>query len=150
MLRCFTKDIKIKVNINGKFLMKYFYLLLCVLASYVSSVQAMSDCSNGNNTQEVNECAEKNKIESELTLNKEYKAAKNRIEHFYKGHDQEFSQYRSAFLDTQRHWLKYRDSQFRLEAYAAEEGSDAYVSVMNFCIDRLDKERTAILKQLPY
>ncbi|MBK5014038.1 lysozyme inhibitor LprI family protein [Pantoea sp. S62] len=130
--------------------MKCYYLLLCVLASYVSSVQAMSDCSNGNNTQEVNECAEKNKTESELNLNKEYKAAKIRIEHFYKGHDQESSQYRSAFVDTQRNWLKYRDSQCRLEAYAAEEGSDAYVSVMNFCIDRLDKERTAILKQLPY
>ncbi|MFB6324838.1 lysozyme inhibitor LprI family protein [Pantoea deleyi] len=110
----------------------------------------MSDCSNGNNAQEVNECAEKNKTESELNLNKEYKAAKIRIEHLYKGHDHESSQYRSAFVDTQRNWLKYRDSQCRLEAYTAEEGSDAYVSVMNFCIDRLDKERTAILKQLPY
>nr|WP_242634143.1 lysozyme inhibitor LprI family protein [Pantoea allii] len=128
----------------------YLSLLLCVSVPYVSSVHAMSDCSKGNNVQEVNECAEKNKTESELNLNTEYKAAKTRIEQIYKGHDQESSQYRSAFIDTQRNWLKYRDSQCGLEAYDAEKGSDAYVSVMNFCIDRLDKERTAILKQLPY
>lgn len=128
----------------------YLSLMLCISAVYTFPVHAMSDCSKGNNVQEVNECAEKNKTESELNLNKEYKAAKTRIEQIYKGHDQESSQYRTAFLDTQRNWLKYRDSQCRLEAYAAEQGSDAYVSVMNFCIDRLDKERTAILKQLPY
>lgn len=130
--------------------MKYYFLLLCISAVYICPAHAMSDCSKGNNVQEVNECAERNKTEAELNLNKEYKAAKTRIEQIYKGHDQESSQYRSAFLDTQRNWLKYRDSQCRLEAYAAEQGSDAYVSVMNFCIDRLDKERTAILKQLPY
>ena len=130
--------------------MKYYFLLLCISAFYICPVHAMSDCSNGNNVQEVNECAARNKKESELNLNKEYKAAKTRIEQIYKGHDQESSQYRSAFLDTQRNWLKYRDSQCGLEAYAAEQGSDAYVSAMNFCIDRLDKERTAILKQLPY
>lgn len=130
--------------------MKYYFLLLCISAIYICPVHAMSDCSNGNNVQEVNECAARNKKESELNLNKEYKAAKTRIAQIYKGHDQESSQYRSAFLDTQRNWLKYRDSQCGLEAYAAEQGSDAYVSAMNFCIDRLDKERTAILKQLPY
>lgn len=134
-----------------KFLMRtYFSLLLCATVFYVSPVHAMSDCSKGNNVQEVNECAEKNKTESELNLNKEYKAAKARIEKIYKGHGEESSQYRSAFVDTQRNWLKYRDSQCGLEAYAAEQGSDAYVSAINFCIDRLDQERTAILKQLPY
>lgn len=135
---------------NGESLMKCYFLLLCISAIYIFPAHAMSDCSNGNNVQEVNECAERNKKESELNLNKEYKAAKTRIEQIYKGHDQESSQYRSAFLDTQRNWLKYRDSQCGLEAYAAEQGSDAYVSAMNFCIDRLDKERTTILKQLPY
>lgn len=128
----------------------YLFLMLCVSVIYVPLVQAMSDCSKGNNVQEVNECAEKNKTESELNLNKEYKAAKARIEKIYKGHGEESSQYRSAFVDTQRNWLKYRDSQCGLEAYAAEQGSDAYVSAINFCIDRLDQERTAILKQLPY
>lgn len=106
----------------------YLFLMLCVSVIYVPLVHAMSDCSKGNNVQEVNECAEKNKTESELNLNKEYKAAKARIEKIYKGHGEESSQYRSAFVDTQRNWLKYRDSQCGLEAYAAEQGSDAYES----------------------
>jgi len=53
-------------------------------------------------------------------------------------------------VDTQRSWLRYRDGQCKLEAFAAEEGSNANAVATNLCVIRIDKERTAILKQLPY
>lgn len=63
------------------FLMRtYFSLLPCVTVFYVSPVYATSDCSSGNNDQEVYTCAQKNRNETELDLNKEYKLAKIRVE----------------------------------------------------------------------
>lgn len=58
--------------------------------------------------------------------------------------------YVATLVDTQRNWLKYRDGQCKLEAFAAEEGSNANAVATNLCVIRIDKERTAILKQLPY
>ena len=58
--------------------------------------------------------------------------------------------YIATLVDTQRSWLRYRDGQCKLEAFADEEGSNANAVATNLCVIRIDKERTAILKQLPY
>nr|WP_246871342.1 hypothetical protein [Pantoea ananatis] len=53
-------------------------------------------------------------------------------------------------VDTQRNWLKCRNGQCHLEAFAAEEGSNPYTVTTNLCIYRMDTELTAVLKLLPY
>jgi len=66
--------------------------------------------------------SKKNKNETELDLNKEYKLAKTRVETLFKG--KELRQYMDTLTEAQRAWLKYRDNDCKLALYAADKGSD--------------------------
>jgi len=133
------------------FLMRtYFSLLLCVTVFYVSPVYATSDCSSGNNDQEVYTCAQKNRNETELDLNKEYKLAKIRVETLFKGDNKELSQYMDAFTEAQRAWLKYRENDCKLASYAADKGSDLSNANINMCTSELNEQRIKKLKLIPY
>lgn len=133
------------------FLMRtYFSLLLCVTVFYVSPVYATSDCSSGNNDQEVYTGAQKNRNETELDLNKEYKLAKIRVETLFKGDNKELSQYMDAFTEAQRAWLKYRENDCKLASYAADKGSDLSNANINMCTSELNEQRIKKLKLIPY
>ena len=134
-----------------KILMRiYFSLLLCVTVMYVSPVHAMSDCSKGNNDQEVYSCAQQNRNETEIELNKEYMMAKARVETLFKGDDKELSQYMSTLTDAQRAWLKYRENDCKLASYAADKGSDLSSANLNICTSELNEQRIKKLKLIPY
>lgn len=141
----------IGVLLQVMFLMRtYFSLLLCVTVFYVSPVYATSDCSSGNNDQEVYTCAQKNRNETELDLNKEYKLAKIRVETLFKGDNKELSQYMDAFTEAQRAWLKYRENDCKLASYAADKGSDLSNANINMCTSELNEQRIKKLKLIPY
>ena len=141
----------IGVLLQVRFSMRnYFSLLLCVTAFYVSPVYAISDCSNGNNDQEVYTCTQKNRNETELDLNKEYKLAKIRVETLFKGDNKELSQYMDAFTEAQRAWLKYRENDCKLASYAADKGSDLSNANINMCTSELNEQRIKKLKLIPY
>lgn len=128
----------------------YFSLLLCVTVFYVSPVHATSDFSSGNNDQEVYTCAQKNRNETELDLNKEYKLAKTRVETLFKGDNKELSQYMDTLTEAQRAWLKYRDNDCKLASYAADKGSDLSNANINMCTSELNEQRIKKLKLIPY
>ena len=96
------------------------------------------------------QCTVQQKKLAEDDLNKEYQTAKKRIVQMYGTQKKLADDYVTTLVDTQRNWLKYRDGQCKLEAFAAEEGSNANAVATNLCVTRIDKERTDILKQLPY
>lgn len=128
----------------------YLSLLLCITAFYVSPVHAISDCSTGDNDQEVYTCAQKNRNETELDLNKEYKLAKARVETLFKDENKELSQYMDALTEAQRAWLKYRENDCKLASYAADKGSDLSSSYSNMCASELNEQRIKKLKLIPY
>lgn len=141
----------IGVLLHVRFLMRtYFSLLLCVTVFYVAPVFATSDCSSGNNDQEVHTCTQKNRNETELDLNKEYKLAKTRVETLFKGDDKELSQYMDTLTEAQRAWLKYRDNDCKLASYAADKGSDLSNANINMCTSELNEQRIKKLKLIPY
>jgi len=125
-------------------------LFLCITAVYVFPVHAMSDCSIGNNDQEVYSCAQKNKNETELDLNKEYKLAKIRVETLFKGDGKESRQYMDTLTEAQRAWLKYRDNDCKLASYAADKGSDLSNANISVCTSELNEQRIKKLKLIPY
>jgi len=134
-----------------KILMRSFFsLLLCVTAFYVFPVYAISDCSNSNNDQEVYTCAQNNRNETELDLNKEYKLAKTRVETLFKGDNKELSQYMDTLTEAQRAWLKYRENDCKLASYAADKGSDLSDANINMCTSELNEQRIKKLKLIPY
>ncbi|VTT27921.1 Uncharacterized protein conserved in bacteria [Klebsiella pneumoniae] len=132
--------------------MKFNYgLLVAALALSVSgSVFAEDICPNQPSDGALYQCTVQQKKLAEEQLNKEYSAAKKRIVQMYGSQKQLADQYLATVVDTQRSWLKYRDGQCKLEAFAAEDGSNANAVAVNMCIVRIDNERTELLKQMPY
>ncbi|MDK2632469.1 DUF1311 domain-containing protein [Pantoea stewartii subsp. indologenes] len=124
--------------------------LLIVGMQVLNPVYALSDCSQGNNDQEVYSCAEKNKSETEVMLNKEYKAVKSRVQELYKGNDEELNKYISTLTEAQRAWLKYRENDCELASFAADKGSDASLSYINICLYEHNEQRIKKLKMIPY
>ncbi|MBZ2400626.1 DUF1311 domain-containing protein [Erwinia amylovora] len=132
--------------------MKFGYRLVVAILSFCVGASAMAEdiCAKALSDGSVYQCSVKQKKLAEDDLNKEYATAKKRIIQMYGAEKELGEQYVATVIDTQRHWLKYRDGQCKLEAFAAEEGSNANATAVNICITRIDKERSEMLKQMPY
>lgn len=131
--------------------MKNIYLSIAILCfGFSGAVSAMEDCSKKTNDPEVYTCAENNKDVAEKALNQEYAAAKKRIEKAFSADETIKKNYLTVFTEAQRGWLKYRDNQCKLEAHIADANSNPYIVFTNNCVARLDEERTAQLKEIPY
>lgn len=131
--------------------MKKIYLSIALVCfGFSSAASAMEDCSKKTNDPEVFTCAENNKNVAEKALNQEYSAAKARIDKAFTSDASIKKNYLAVFTESQRGWLKYRDNQCKLEAHIADENSNPYIVFTNNCVARLDEERTAQLKEIPY
>jgi len=120
------------------------FLLIC------KSVFAANFCSDENSDAAVYQCTLQQKKTAEEELNREYTAAKKRISLSYAADQEMARDYLSILTNTQRGWLKYRDGQCKLEAFVAEESSNAHEVATNLCIIRIDKERIESLLNVPY
>lgn len=129
---------------------KLLSLSLLTFALQASTAYAIEDCSKGRIDAEVNACAEKNRIEAEANLNKEYIAAKKRVESTYDSDQAGKKQYLDTLLIAQRAWLKYRENDCKLAGYAADEGTNLRISFINMCITDANLERIKSLKGIPY
>lgn len=108
------------------------------------------DCSKKTISWEVDNCFVRNKDKSEKLLNKEYLAAKKRIEQEYSYDITVQKDQLQNLLDTQRSWLKYRAGQCKMEASLADEDSSAHLGLHSWCIDKLNQQRIAQFKEMPY
>ncbi|ADP10151.1 DUF1311 protein [Erwinia sp. Ejp617] len=129
------------------------FLLLCAASIALAAslaVQAADICAEQLSDGSLWQCTERQKKLAEEDLNQAYIAAKKRIVQMYRSDKPLGEQYVATFTDSQRHWLKYRDGQCSLEAFAAEEGSTVHATAVNICIARIDKARSEMIKQMPY
>jgi len=126
--------------------------LIGVFLCFGVSLPALADtvCTNLHSDGELYQCTVQKKKLAEEVLNQEYAIAKKRIVKMYGAAQQQANEYISNVVETQRSWLKYRNGQCDLEASAAEKGSSVHEVASDLCIIRMDKERTSMLKQLPY
>ncbi|UQY44743.1 lysozyme inhibitor LprI family protein [Mixta hanseatica] len=121
-----------------------------VLLLTCSYAYAEDNCSAAQSDAEINSCWAKEKSSAESELNSEYASAKQRIAKAYTTHKELLTQYNTILLDSQRGWLKYRDNQCKLEAFMADENTAVYASLVDQCTARIDRERIAQLKSMPY
>lgn len=129
------------------------FLLLCAASIALAGsfgVQAADACAEQPSEGSLWQCTDRQKKLAEEDLNQAYIAAKKRIVQMYSSEKLLGEQYVATLTGTQRHWLKYRDGQCRLEAFAAEEGSTVHATAVNICIARIDKARSEMIKQMPY
>ncbi|AUY24091.1 MAG: lysozyme inhibitor LprI family protein [Mixta calida] len=119
-----------------------------LLASF--NVFSSDDCSSANDDADVNSCSLQQKKNAEVELNKEYSEAKKRLAVSFDADKKLLNEYLTLLLESQRGWLKYRDAQCKIESFMADESTPVYESINDSCIARLDKGRTAQLKNMPY
>lgn len=122
-----------------------FALLMTALA-----VQAQEDCSKKTISWDVDACFVNNKDATEKVLNTEYQAARSRMVEEYSYDPNVLKKQLQMLLDTQGNWLKYRESQCEMEGSIADPGSNARISFISECINKLDKQRIAQFKDMPY
>lgn len=132
--------------------MKYSisFLLGFTVFSLSSSVFAADACLSPQAEGDILQCSAQKKASAEVTLNKEYTSAKQRILTSYKADKTLGDEYLKTLLDAQRGWLKFRDAQCKLEAFVAEEGTLANEVSVNECVAKIDGERIKDLKLMPY
>lgn len=128
-------------------LLSLSFLIAALQAS--SNAYAIDDCSKGKSVQQVYDCAEKNRVEAEADLNKEYAATKSRVEYYLKSDQAEKKRYLDTLLTSQRAWLKYREHDCMLDGYAADKNSDASIAYISMCIADFDIARMKRLKEIP-
>jgi len=121
-----------------------------LLLAFTTTTHAVEDCSKKTSDPEVFTCAENNRVVAEKQLNSAYADAKKRIDVAFSQDADIKKQYLAVFLESQRSWLKYRDTQCQLVAHIADKKSNPYQVFTNDCIAKLDEERTKQLKEIPY
>lgn len=126
------------------------YILKAVVLALCNIARAEENCSSKTISWEVDNCSVRNKDATEAVLNKEYSAAKKRIEEEYKSDSSIVKFQLKTLLETQRNWLKYREGQCKMEASLADEDSSAHLGMLSICINKLDKQRIAQFKEMPY
>jgi len=122
--------------------------LICCLI--FSSAAYADDCDNAANDSEVHQCLQTKKEDAEKTLNAEYAKAKERIEQALRDSPSDTKTYMELFVKAQRSWLTLRDYQCQMESFGADKKSNVYLDSTNECVAKMDNERTATLKQIPY
>lgn len=131
------------------FMKKYLFAFI-VFSLFHNYALAAEDCSSLGNNSAVLKCASENKASAEKKLNQSWSDAKKRIAEAYQSDASLGKTYQQTLLDSQRAWLKYRDSHCKLEAFLAEEGSSVNQALTSNCLARLDEERSQQLQKMPY
>tara|TARA_R110000868_G_scaffold408309_1_gene691147 strand:+ start:729 stop:1130 length:402 start_codon:yes stop_codon:yes gene_type:complete len=127
---------------------KIYPLALFFLAFPALSDAVENPCEKIELSQQVSQCAEYKKDQSDKTLNLSYKATLDRIKHQYKESQTLSEQYLFLLREAQRAWIKLRDADCKLEAFEIEENTEAYQTTINNCISKMSDNRTHYLKNI--
>ena len=123
-----------------------FFLFFLAFPALSDTIE--SPCEKIEASQQIAQCAEYKKNQSDKMLNLSYKEILGRIKHQYKESPALSDQYLSLLRGAQREWIKLRDADCKLEAFEIEETSEAYQTTINNCISRMSDNRTHYLKNI--
>ncbi|MCD5990466.1 DUF1311 domain-containing protein [Pseudomonas sp. CDFA 553] len=129
---------------------KHFLLtIICLMMGQpflqASFASAQEVCSEINASQQVDRCSEIAKKAADSQLNTSYHQLMARLEVQYQADPEAGAAYALKVKETQRIWIKSRDSNCPLEAFEIEPGTSAYVTTVNNCIARMSLERAKFL-----
>lgn len=122
---------------------KYWLLIIGLLPVFIASAE--DDCKEITSSMQVNQCAEIARNAADLKLNASYKKLMVRFESQQKRDPEQGKVFMAMARDSQRAWIKLRDTNCPLEATDIEPGVAAHVVTTNTCITRMSLERAAYL-----
>jgi uncharacterized protein YecT (DUF1311 family) len=111
----------------------------------VSVAFAQDDCSEISSSSQVVPCSEAAKNSADSQLNTSYHQLMARLESQYSVDPKLGAEYSTQVKESQRAWIKLRDTNCAVEAFEIEAGKPAYVAVVNNCIAKMSRERSAYL-----
>lgn len=121
-----------------------------VNAAPLNEVVAQDACKEISASQRLDLCAEIARKAADSKLNASYKNLMARFESQYQVEPEQGKAFMAMTKDSQRAWIKLRDTNCPLEAIEIEPGVAAHVTTVNSCITRMSLERSAYLdKTLP-
>ena len=114
----------------------------------VSAAFAQDECSEITSSLQVVPCSEAAKKTADSQLNTSYHQLMARLESQYLVDPKLGEEYSAMVKESQRAWIKLRDTNCAVEAFEIEAGKPAYVGVVNNCIASMSQERSAYLDKI--
>lgn len=114
----------------------------------VSAAFAQDECSEITSSLQVVPCSEAAKKTADNQLNTSYHQLMARLESQYLADPKLGEEYSATVKESQRAWIKLRDTNCAVEAFEIEAGKPAYVGVVNNCIASMSQERSAYLDKI--
>ncbi|MBX8529510.1 DUF1311 domain-containing protein [Pseudomonas cichorii] len=121
-----------------------FFLML----SSVYLTSAKAECLEASNSQEIDACAKLAKNSADANLNSSYKKLITRIKSQYAVDVKVGDDFTNKLKESQRAWLKLRDTNCALEAFEIEVGQPAYLTTVNNCVAKMSLERSGYLDRI--
>jgi uncharacterized protein YecT (DUF1311 family) len=125
----------------------HFSLLLLGLMS-ISNALAEDGCKEIADSTQVDQCAEIARQAADVRLNDAYKKLLARFESQQYANPGQGKVFMAMARDSQRAWIKLRDTNCPLEATDIEPGTAAHVTTINNCIARMSLERSDYLDSI--
>lgn len=135
-----------------KALKRFMVVLVYTLAGDVflpiSLAFAGVDCNEMAASQQIETCADIAKKAADSRLNTSYQKLMARLDSQYRAQPDAGKVFKTKVKESQRIWIKLRDTDCPLEAFEIETGLPAYVTTVNNCIARMSLERTDYLGKI--
>lgn len=110
-----------------------------------SAAFAQDDCSEISSSPQVVPCSEAAKNSADSQLNTSYHQLMARLESQYSVDPKLGVEYSTQVKESQRAWIKLRDTNCTVEAFEIEAAKPAHMAVVNNCIAKMSRERSAYL-----
>ena len=124
--------------------------MLSLLIAAAVAAQQQPDCKDPVTQQDMNICSARDFRAADALMNREYEVVVARMKKMDQTLDRTIDSrpgYYQALLDSQRAWLKFRDSYCVVEGYYVRGGSMEPM-VVSSCYEELTKQRTEQLRNL--
>ena len=129
--------------------MKCFsYALVSALLLSTTAAFAEDACRQVSSTLERVQCSGAAMRAADDQLNASYKLLMARLESRYRAEPAQGDEYATKVKESQRVWLKLRDTDCPLEAFELEPGVPAHVAAINLCVTRMSRERSVYLDKI--
>ncbi|WP_122847457.1 lysozyme inhibitor LprI family protein [Pseudomonas viridiflava] len=109
---------------------------------------AHAECVNSDTSREVDACAKTEKNTADARLNDSYKKLIARAKGQYRSDTRLGDEFLAKLKDSQRAWLRLRDTNCPLEAFEIEVGQATYLTTVNNCVAWMSLERAAYLDKI--
>ncbi|MFJ7796788.1 lysozyme inhibitor LprI family protein [Pseudomonas sp. NPDC096950] len=126
-------------------IVRVFWSVLIIGLLPISIASAKDDCEESTVSAQVPQCAEIMRKAADVKLNTSYRKLMARFESQQRVNPEQGKVFMGMARDSQRAWIKLRDTNCPLEATDIEPGVAASIAVINTCIARMSLERAAYL-----